>query len=382
MVAKLWSPSTPCALLRSGFAGSHDSTARRAWKTACVAPLVLEIALPAALASLAAAGAALWIRARASAQVAATVRDLSAGLGFTEELAATLDPDEVTRRVLAAVAALPEADAALLILEGQAEAVGLNPQEVERATLETPRNTNLRSMEVVYRYRLDEVGESSNLPRAAVVVPLRAGDGTTIGSLSAVTRSSPHSFPDETVDALELLARRAGPALANARRFVEAARLAELDSLTGLHNQRVFHDLLARESARSRRYGRRLALIVLDLDDFKRVNDRIGHLAGDAVLSEVATRLLSVVRSTDIACRVGGDEFAVILPESTRGDADHLAARIERAVGSEPIAKSGMLKISAGVAELSSEDTPTDLFNRADEDLYRAKAATKRAARS
>jgi diguanylate cyclase (GGDEF)-like protein len=86
----------------------------------------------------------------------------------------------------------------------------------------------------------------------------------------------------------------------------------------------------------------------------------------------------SCVRSTDIGCRVGGDEFAVILPESNRGDADHLAARIERAVGSEPIAKAGTLKVSAGVAELSPDDTPSDLFERADEDLYRAKATAKR----
>jgi diguanylate cyclase (GGDEF)-like protein len=212
-------------------------------------------------------------------------------------------------------------------------------------------------------------------------VPLRTADGI-VGSLSAITRSAPHSFPDETVDALESLAQRAGPALANARRFVEASRLAELDSLTGLLNQGVFHEVLGREVARSRRYGRRLALIVLDLDDFKRINDRIGHLAGDAVLAEVAARLRTVVRSTDIACRVGGDEFAVILPESTRGDADHLAARIERAVAGEPIAKSGTLKISAGVAELSSDDTASDFFNRADEDLYRAKAASKRAGRA
>jgi diguanylate cyclase (GGDEF)-like protein len=215
------------------------------------------------------------------------------------------------------------------------------------------------------------------MPRAALVMPLRAGDRL-IGSLSAITRATPDSFPEETADALEALALRAGPALANAKRFVEASRLAELDSLTGLQNQGAFQDLLAREVARSRRYGRRLSLIVLDLDDFKRINDRIGHLAGDAVLAEVATRLRTVVRSTDIACRVGGDEFAVILPESTRGDADHLAARIERAVASEPIAKSGTLKISAGVAELSSDDTSSDFFNRADEDLYRAKAAAKR----
>jgi len=183
------------------------------------------------------------------------------------------------------------------------------------------------------------------------------------------------------VTSLEALAVRAGAALVNAQRFAEATKLAELDSLTGLHNRRLFHELLAREVARSRRYGRRLSLIVLDLDDFKRINDRIGHLAGDAVLAEVAARLRSVVRATDIACRVGGDEFAVILPESTRGDADHLAARIERAVAAEPIAKSGTLRISSGVTELSSDDTANDLFERADEDLYRAKAAAKRAAR-
>jgi diguanylate cyclase (GGDEF)-like protein len=339
---------------------------------------VVEIALAAVLVVLAVA-VAVWTRAHSSARIAATVRDLSAGLGRDVELAASLDPDVVSELALAAVAALPGADAALLILNGKAEAVGLTPHEAERAAHETPANTNLRSMEVVYRYRIDEVGERSSLPRAALVVPLRTADGP-IGSLSAITRSSPHSFPEETVDALEALAQRAGPALSNAQRFVEATRLAELHSLTGLHNQGVFHEVLAREVARSRRYGRRLSLIVLDLDDFKRINDRIGHLAGDAVLAEVAARLRTVVRTTDIACRVGGDEFAVILPESTRGDADHLAARIERAVSSDPIAKSGTLKISAGVAELSPDDTSSDFFNRADEDLYRAKAASKRAA--
>ena len=338
---------------------------------------MLEIALPAALVVVLAVAVAVWARATASARVAATVRDLSAGFGGPEqELAASLDPAEVSRRVLTAVAALPGTDAALLILDGQPEALGLSEQEAERAALETPPNVNLRSMEVVYRYRLDEVGAESRLPRAALVVPLRSGERT-IGSLSAITRENPPGFPAETADALEALAIRAGPALANAQLFVEASRLAELDSLTSLGNRRVFYELLTREVARSRRYGRRLAVIVLDLDDFKRINDRIGHLAGDAVLAEVAARLRAVVRSSDIACRVGGDEFAVILPESTRGDADHLAARIERAVGIEPIPKAGTLKISAGVAELSPDDTASDLFERADEDLYRAKAAAK-----
>jgi diguanylate cyclase (GGDEF)-like protein len=341
---------------------------------------VLEIAVPAAVLIVLAVGFALWTRATAAARIAAAVQAVSSGLGWETELAASLDPEEVAGRVLAAAAALPGADAALLILEGEAQALGLSEQEAQRCAHETPPNTNLRSMEVGYRYRLDEVEGSANLPRAALVVPLRIAEGA-IGSLSAVTRANPPAFPPETADALEAIAVRAGPALANARRFVDATRLAELDSLTGLANRRVFHELLAREVARSRRYGRRLALIVLDLDDFKRINDRVGHLAGDAVLAEVGRRIRGCVRSTDIGCRVGGDEFAVILPESTRGDADHLAARIERAVAGEPIAKAGTLKVSAGVAELSPDDTASDLFERADEDLYQAKTAAKRDAR-
>jgi diguanylate cyclase (GGDEF)-like protein len=333
--------------------------------------VLLEIAIPAAVIAVCSVAFALWTRARVASRVSRALCDLTA------ELASSLDPAEVTARVLAAAAALPGADGALLILDGRAEAVGLSDQEVERATLETPRNTNLRSMEVLYRYRIDEVEGGGSLARAALVVPLRTGDGT-IGSLSAVTRRNPPAFPDEAADGLEALGLRAGPALGNAQRFVDATRLSELDPLTGLGNRRVFHQVLAREVARSRRYGRRLALIVLDLDDFKRINDRLGHLAGDEVLAEVASRMRSCIRSTDIGCRVGGDEFAILLPESNRGDADHLAARVERAVGSEPIAKAGTLKISAGVAELSPDDTPSDLFERADEDLYRAKAAAKR----
>ena len=129
---------------------------------------------------------------------------------------------------------------------------------------------------------------------------------------------------------LEELSKRAGPAIENARRFREARQLADLDALTGLHNRRYFHETLAREVARAHRYERRLALIVFDLDDFKAINDRIGHLAGDAVLAEAAERVREVVRSADIACRVGGDEFAVILPESVLDDADQLYKRLQR----------------------------------------------------
>ncbi len=252
----------------------------------------------------------------------------------------------------------------------------MTADEIERTLLHLPSHPDLRAIEVVYRYRLDDVNESSRLPRSALTVALRA-EGDTIGSLAAVTRSTTGGFSDAAEAALEGLARRAGPAIWNAIRFTEAREQAELDSLTGLHNRRLFYEFLGREIARAQRYERFVSLIVFDLDDFKRINDRIGHLGGDSVLSEVADRVRSVVRATDIPCRVGGDEFAVILPEASRDDAELLADRIALAIRSQKVDKVGALKISAGVAELRPGDASADLYKRADDALLRAKNAGK-----
>jgi len=153
--------------------------------------------------------------------------------------------------------------------------------------------------------------------------------------------------------------------------------LADLDGLTGLHNRRYFHELLAREVARAQRYGRELALVVFDLDDFKSINDGLGHLAGDAVLAETAERARGVLRSADIACRVGGDEFAVLLPEASGREAELLYRRLQRAVSSRPVAEAGSVSVSAGIAELQADDEPNAFFERADKALYRAKERGK-----
>jgi diguanylate cyclase (GGDEF)-like protein len=129
--------------------------------------------------------------------------------------------------------------------------------------------------------------------------------------------------------------------------------------------------------ARAHRYDRRLALVILDIDNFKAVNERVGHLAGDSVLAELAERLRSVVREADIACRVGGDEFAVILPESTLPDAEHLYRRLESAVSAQPTGPAGYLHLSAGIAELSPDDDAVSFFERADEAVFRAKETGK-----
>lgn len=301
------------------------------------------------------------------------------------ELAGSIDLDEVLSRTLEAAGGLGGADAALILLpEAQGgkplvATLGLSVEEAERHAITGPPDGRLaRSITMSYTYpELErEAQEAEGIIHAGLAVPL-PGESGTLGYLTVFTRSKGHSYSDEDVRQLETLALRAGPAIENAGRFREARQLADLDALTGLHNRRFFHETLSRECARAHRYERKLSLIIFDLDDFKEINDRIGHLAGDSVLAETAERVRDVVRTADVACRVGGDEFGVILPESSLEDADQLYRRIQSAVSSRPIGAAGKLYLSAGVAELRAEDDPVSFFQRADEALYRAKETGK-----
>ncbi len=302
------------------------------------------------------------------------------------ELAGSIDLDEVLSRALEAAGAFQGTDAALVMLPDMQSGkplvatLGLSVEEAERHAITSPPDGRLaRSITMSYTYpELDRQTEDGHggIIHAGLAVPL-PGETQTLGYLTVFTRTKGHQYSDDDVRQLETLALRAGPAIENARRFRDARQLADLDALTGLHNRRYFHETLARECARAHRYERKLSLIVFDLDDFKDVNDRIGHLAGDAVLAEAAERVRDVVRSADIACRVGGDEFAVILPESSLEDADQLYRRILNAVSTRPLGQAGKLYLSAGVAELRPEDDPVSFFQRADEALYRAKEAGK-----
>jgi diguanylate cyclase (GGDEF)-like protein len=298
------------------------------------------------------------------------------------ELAGTIDLDEVLTRVLEAAGSIPGCDAALVSLTptpaGQpiVATLGLSAEEAERqAVAGPPDGREARAISISYEYSSEEE-QGEDAIRAGVAVPL-PGETVPLGLLTIFTRQSDHRFGEDEVKELEELALRAGPAIENARRFREARQLADLDALTGLHNRRYFHETLAREVARAHRYQRHLALVIFDLDDFKAINDRIGHLAGDGVLAEAAARIRDVVRSADIACRVGGDEFAVILPESQLSDADQLYRRLQNAIASRPLGEAGALNISAGVAELRPDDDAISFFQRADNALYGAKEAGK-----
>jgi diguanylate cyclase (GGDEF)-like protein len=299
------------------------------------------------------------------------------------ELAGSIDLDEVLTRVLEAAGAINGVDAALVTLSPQpggqpiVAALGLSTEEAERqAVAGPPDGREARAISISYEYEADKAVADGEMIRSGVAVPL-PGETAPLGLLTVFTRAAERTFVEEQVQELEELALRAGPAVENARRFQEARQLADLDALTGLHNRRFFHETLAREAARAHRYRRNLALIIFDLDDFKAINDRIGHLAGDAVLAEAADRIRDVVRSADFACRVGGDEFAVILPESKLSDAEQLYGRLRTALSSKPVGQAGPLTMSAGMAELQPDDDAIAFFQRADHALYGAKEAGK-----
>jgi diguanylate cyclase (GGDEF)-like protein len=157
----------------------------------------------------------------------------------------------------------------------------------------------------------------------------------------------------------------------------ELARLATVDGLTQLYNQRAFHDRLREELARASRTGQKLALLWLDLDHFKGVNDTWGHLRGDAVLRHVASLIQGHARGSDPCFRVGGEEFAVICPGVGLRDAEGVAERIRNAAASHPLFTSDgpvVVTVSIGVATSAPGDTEEQLLQRADRALYEAKA--------
>jgi diguanylate cyclase (GGDEF)-like protein len=294
-------------------------------------------------------------------------------------LFSTLDLDELLLRVLETAVGLADADAAAIALEQESgppleTRFGLASTESAPSLDTLHGDTRARSVTLDYRYAADESGEEPLKRGVVVPIPMSGGDSS-LGALAVYWRRQASDLPDEDLAALEELARSSARAIENARRYKAVTDLAELDPLSGLYNRRYFQDTLTREVKRAQRYRRRLSLLVFDVDGLKAINDRHGHLAGDALLVETAERLRSVTRGADVASRIGGDEFAVILPESTVADAQQLHERLSRVLDAEPSGPLERIQISAGIAELRPDERGVDFFDRADQAALRAKRA-------
>jgi len=188
-------------------------------------------------------------------------------------------------------------------------------------------------------------------------------------------------FTDEERELAHWLGSQASIALENVRLHRIVERQASTDGLTELSNRRQFEEVLDVEIQRAERFGGSLALIVADLDDFKQINDRYGHQAGDEVLRAFATVLRETAREVDLPARYGGEEFAILLPQTDATGARRLAERLRRNLSSKPISTSagGLVAVTAsfGVAAYPDAPTAAALFAEADDALYKAKSAGK-----
>jgi diguanylate cyclase (GGDEF)-like protein len=263
---------------------------------------------------------------------------------FGEALAATHDPYALLTVIVDAAVEATGAAGGRLIVDGSELASAGDPSAAGGPELEIPLETG---------------GEQALL----VLAPAGAG------------------FTRDSRELASWLGSQAAIALENARLHRLVERQAVTDGLTELANRRQFEQALAGEISRAERFGGTLALILADLDDFKQVNDRYGHQAGDEVLRTFAEVLRETVRDVDLPARYGGEEFAVLLPQTDVEGAENLAERLRQSVAERPMTThpGALVAVTAsfGVASFPEASTPAALFAAADEALYRAKAAGK-----
>lgn len=224
--------------------------------------------------------------------------------------------------------------------------------------------------------------------RSIMVIPIRYLEEA-LGAVYLRTSRKGQRFSEKEIKVCQIISGMAAVALKNAHLFnsikedkVLLEKMAVTDDLTRLYNHRYFVKRLNEEFKRAKRYGTPLSCLMIDIDDFKKINDTYGHQSGDIVLQEVAKVIRNSVRETDVLARYGGEEFAVILPHTDREDAFHLANRIRVAVNSFRSGTLGggeLITVSIGVSTYpgSGVEDMDDLVRRADDGLYQAKGRGK-----
>lgn len=304
-------------------------------------------------------------------------------LGFEKVVFALRDPrtNEYVRRVHAGMEDVWEEARKKVVTPAEIEAF-FNP-EFKASRSYFVSHTALRKSEHDFFVRPEGAGDGFLKPdewheNDLLLVPLGGGDPM-IGFLSV---SEPHDRRIPSIDkvrTLEIFASQAVTALQSASQYEEIRRLTIVDSLTPAYNHRHFQDALSKEIHRHARSGLELALAMLDIDNFKKINDSYGHPIGDEILKGLVEELMAHARETDVVARYGGEEFAIIFPDTparfARDAANRLRERVERrAFSPSQVGRTLHITVSVGIAIYPLDGmTPADLIARADAALYFAK---------
>jgi len=365
-----------------------DSFASR--RLASAAPQPLD---PQAIQDIKAILAAIQETQRQLRENEARYRELDALHAATETLLTTIDMEAMLGRMLdAATLAIPVAKKGMIHLvaqdTGQLEmraSLGYTDPRIRRIRL--PGSVGYVAYAVRERsaLKIDDLQShpsytQSTAPalgeaRSAIIAPLVLKDQV----IGAISLESPlaSAFTENDLSLLVNFATTATSAIRNSRQHAEVQKLAVTDTLTGLYNRRGFIELGQREVERSRRYKRPLVAIVIDIDNFKEINDNFGHANGDLVLQAVASRCLQNLRRVDLVARLGGDEFTILLPETDVSTGSQVAERLRNCISAAPVDLDGSqvaISVSVGVARSTTSIPDLDiLLSRADSAMYQAK---------